>query len=142
MRDPEVEAIYISTPISQHAEWVRRAAEQGKHVLCEKPLCARLADAVELVELCRKKRVRLMEAYSFGFHPQHAVARQWISAGRIGQPTFFNGEFTFPKPAEGDVRLRPELNGGVFHDALGYPVAAAMLVFDLSIWVQLAPTLS
>lgn len=129
LRDVGVDAVYISTPISQHAEWIRRAAENGKHILCEKPLCPSFSEAQALVEFCRQKNVRLMEAYSFRFHPQHAEARQIITENRIGVPLFFNGEFTFPKPPAGDIRLQPEMNGGVFHDASGYPVAAAMLLF-------------
>ena len=129
LQDAGVDAVYISTPISQHAEWIRRAAAAGKHVLCEKPLCPSFAEAKALVEFCREKKVRLLEAYSFRFHPQHALARQIITENRIGTPLFFNGEFTFPKPPAGNIRLNPETNGGVFHDALGYPVAAAMMMF-------------
>jgi NDP-hexose-3-ketoreductase len=129
LQDAGVDAVYISTPISQHAEWIRRAAAAGKHVLCEKPLCPSFAEAKALVEFCREKKVRLLEAYSFRFHPQHALARQIITENRIGTPLFFNGEFTFPKPPAGNIRLNPKTNGGVFHDALGYPVAAAMMMF-------------
>jgi NDP-hexose-3-ketoreductase len=130
LADLEVDAVYISTPLAHHAEWVRRAAECGKHILCEKPVSPDLATTAELVRFCRTRNVRLMEGYSFRFHPQHALARRLISEQRIGRPEFFTGEFTFPRPPDGDVRLKPELNGGVFHDALGYPAAAAMLMFD------------
>jgi len=130
LSDPEVDAVYISTPIAQHAEWVRRAAASGKHVLCEKPVCPSFAASQELAGLCREHQVRLMEGYSFGFHPQHALVRQMIAEQRIGRPEFFTGEFTFPRPPAGDVRLRRELDGGVLYDAAGYPVAAALLAFD------------
>ena len=129
LSDPDVDAVYISTPISRHAEWVRRAAESGKHVLCEKPACPGFAASQKLVNACRDNKVRLMEGYCFQFHPQHALVRQLIAEQHIGRPEFFTGEFTFPRPPEGDVRLKPELNGGVLHDAAGYPVAAALLAF-------------
>jgi NDP-hexose-3-ketoreductase len=126
--DPDVDAVYISTPVALHEEWVRRAALYGKHILCEKPVCTSHAAALALTKHCRAKGVRLMEGYAFRFHPQHALARQIIAQNQIGQPRYFSGEFTYPQPPAGDFRLNPELGGGVFHDALGYPVAAAMMM--------------
>jgi predicted dehydrogenase len=128
LNDPEVDAVYISTPVALHEEWVRQAALHGKHILCEKPVCTSHAAALVLAKLCRAKGVRLMEGYAFRFHPQHALARQIIAQNQIGRPGFFSGEFTYPQPPAGDFRLNPELGGGVFHDALGYPVAAAMMM--------------
>jgi dTDP-3,4-didehydro-2,6-dideoxy-alpha-D-glucose 3-reductase len=129
LRDPEVDAVYISTPLALHGGWVRRAADSGKHVICEKPVCPALAEARELAKICREKKVRLLEGYAFAFHPQHASAKKIIAENKIGAPRFFSGEFTFPRPPQNDIRLKPELNGGVFFDALGYPVSAALMMF-------------
>jgi predicted dehydrogenase len=125
--DPEVDIVYISTPPSVHAEWVRKAAAAGKHIWCEKPAFSDYRTAVEMVEFCRKSKVRLIEGYVFKYHPQHACLRSLIGAGRIGQPRVISCEFTYPRPAEGDIRLRRDLEGGIFHDSAGYPVAAALL---------------
>src|ERR1051325_3550573 len=127
LTDPEVDAVYISTPPSLHLEWVRRATAAGKHVLCEKRAFGQYRAAVEAVERCRAARVRLMEGYSFKFHPQHAALRSLITSQHIGAPRLFRAEFTYPRPPEGDIRLKPDLDGGVFHDSAGYPVAAALL---------------
>jgi dTDP-3,4-didehydro-2,6-dideoxy-alpha-D-glucose 3-reductase len=129
LRDPEVDAVYISTPLALHGEWVRRAADSGKHIICEKPVCPTLAEARELEKICREKKVRLLEGYAFAFHPQHALAKKIIAENKIGTPRFFSGEFTFPRPSPNNIRLKPELNGGVFFDALGYPIAAALMMF-------------
>src|SRR5205823_13286524 len=65
--------------------------------------------------------------YSFQWHPQHARVRALVAENRIGQPRFFHAEFTYPRPQPNDIRLNPELAGGVFHDSAGYPIAAALL---------------
>lgn len=127
LADPEVEAVYVSTPPSLHEEWVLKAVAKGKHVLCEKPALGNLRSAVAVVDRCRAASVRLAEGYSFRWHPQHAVVRSLIEHGRIGQRRFYSAEFTYPRPPEGDIRLNPGLDGGVFRDSAGYPVAAALL---------------
>lgn len=70
-----------------------------------------------------------MEGYMFSYHPQHAAVQSLIKEGRIGEPRVVQAEFTMPQPAGGSFRLQKELGGGVFTDASGYPVAAAMLLF-------------
>ena len=70
--DPAVEAVYIGTPHPGHAEWAIKAAEAGKHVLCEKPLTMNLADTERVLAAAKKHNVLLMEAYMYRFHPQTA----------------------------------------------------------------------
>src|SRR5215212_5716696 len=127
LSDPEVDIVYISTPPSLHAEWVRKAAAAGKHVWCEKPAFPDYRTAMEMVDFCRNSKVRLIEGYVFKYHPQHACLRSLVAEGRVGQPRLFSCEFTYPRPAPGDIRLQPDLEGGIFHDSAGYPVAAALL---------------
>lgn len=125
LADPEVKAVYISTPPSLHEEWVRKAAMAGKHILCEKPAFTSYRAAVEMTELCRHHGVRLMEGYMFRHHPRHALVSSLLP--RLGSPRVVQAQWTFPQPPAGDVRLQPELGGGVFSDAGGYPLAAALL---------------
>jgi NDP-hexose-3-ketoreductase len=125
LADPDIDAVYISTPSSSHEEWIKMAAGARKHVLCEKPAVMSYAAAGECLRVCRENGVFLMEAYSFRFHPQHAAARK--AASRIGSARFFEGQFTYPRPHEGDIRLDRNLGGGVFFDSAGYPVAAASM---------------
>jgi NDP-hexose-3-ketoreductase len=125
--DGAVDAVYISTPVTVHEPWVRAAVEHGKHVICEKPALMGYEPALEAVRLARKSGIRLLEAYSFRYHPQHALVRSLIGEGRIGEPRFFDGQFTYPQPADGDIRLEPSLGGGVFFDSVGYPIASALM---------------
>lgn len=128
LADPDVDAVYVSTPPALHEPWVRAAAQHHKHILCEKPAFPNRHVAAELIELCQRQSVRLMEGYMFSYHPQHAIVQSLIEGGRIGEPCVIQGEFALPQPHEGNFRLRRELGGGVFMDAAGYPVAAALLL--------------
>jgi predicted dehydrogenase len=127
LADPEVDIVYISTPPSLHLEWVLKAADAGKHIWCEKPAFPDYKSAVRAVDYCRAAGVRLIEGYVFKYHPQHARAKSIITEQRIGAPRFLYSEFTYPRPTEGDIRLKTDLAGGVYHDSAGYPVAAALL---------------
>jgi len=127
LADPEINADYISTPPTLHAEWVLKTAAAGKHILCEKPAFSNGDEARQAVAACRAAGVRLLEGYAFKYHPQHALVRSLVAAGRIGTPRYFSAEFTYPRPPENDMRLKLELAGGVFHDSAGYPVAAALM---------------
>ncbi len=129
LADPDVDAVYISTPPALHESWVRAAAQHGKHILCEKPAFPDHRTAVELVELCRRSGVRLMEGYMFSYHPQHALVQKMIEDDRIGEPRVIQSEFAMPWPADGNYRRERELGGGIFLDAAGYPVATAMLFY-------------
>lgn len=130
LADPNVDAVYISTPPGVHQSWARAAAQHGKHILCEKPAFPDYHTAVELVELCRRSQVRLMEGYMFRYHPQHTLVRMLLEEGRIGAPRLIEAEFALPWPAEGSYRLQYDLGGGVFLDAAGYPIALAMLLYQ------------
>ncbi len=128
LADPHINAVYISTPPTLHAEWVHKAAAANKHVLCEKPAFRDGAEAVKAVAACRAAGVRLMEGYVPKYHPQHARVRALVAEGKIGAPRFFEAEFTYPRPTgANDIRFQPELLGGVLHDSAGYPVAAALM---------------
>ena len=124
--DPEVDAIYLSLPVALHEEWLRKAAQRKKHVLCEKPAFAAYPTAFETVQFFRSCGARLMEGYMFRYHPQHALVKQLVKEGRIGEVRSFTGEYAVPRPPAEDIRFKPELGGGVLLDAGGYPPAAAM----------------
>jgi xylose dehydrogenase (NAD/NADP) len=133
LADPQVDAVYIALPNGLHPEWTIKAAEAGKHVLCEKPAACRAADARRMVEACRRAGVVLMEAFMYRLHPQHARVRELIQQGVIGLPMIIHASFCFSMPPErraaGDVRLQPELDGGALLDVGCYAVNAARLLF-------------
>jgi len=129
LRDDAVDTVYISTPPALHEHWIREAARHGKHVYCEKPAVGSYAAAIELLDLFEKKGLRLMEGYMFRYHPQHALVRALISKGRIGTPRLFESWYIYPRPDAGNIRLEASLGGGVFFDAAGYSVVAALELF-------------
>jgi predicted dehydrogenase len=121
--DPSVDAVYIPLPNTLHAEWTRKAADRGKHVLCEKPLTPMAAEAAELVAFCRAKGVQLMDGFMWPHHPRTARLRRLLDAGSLGTIVRVTGAFTFLLDLEpANIRLQPELGGGSLLDVGCYPV--------------------
>src|ERR1700723_553607 len=85
LANPEISAVYIATPPGAHAGLTIQAAQAGKHVLCEKPLAAKLADSTAMVEACRKNGVLLMTAYRKFFEPSTLYLKQMIQRGDLGR---------------------------------------------------------
>jgi predicted dehydrogenase len=83
--NPEISAVYVTTPPGVHAEFTLRAADAGKHVLCEKPLAANVAQSAQMVEACRRNGVLLMTAYRKYFEPSCVYLKQLIQDGELGR---------------------------------------------------------
>lgn len=121
--DPNIDAVYIPLPNSMHAEWAIRAAEAGKHVLCEKPLAMNAAEARAMFAAASKHGVVLREAYPYMAQPHTAQLRAWIGEGAIGRIRLIRSTFGvfFNDPA--NIRLSPTLGGGALYDAGSYAVS-------------------
>ncbi|MFH1499771.1 MAG: aldo/keto reductase [Verrucomicrobiota bacterium] len=129
LADPEVEAVYIGTPHPQHAEWVVRAAEAGKHILCEKPMGLNHAEAMVMVQAAREHGVVLMEAFMYRCHPQTAKLVELIRAGAIGKVGLVQAAFSFKSDYDPASRLWANAaGGGGILDVGGYTVSMARLV--------------
>ncbi|HYQ66512.1 aldo/keto reductase [Actinophytocola sp.] len=127
--DPEVAAVYLAIPHPGHARWVVRAAEAGKHVLCEKPLAMTWAHAMAAVEAARRHDVFLMEAFMYRCHPQIQLLTELVRDGTVGAVHQIQASFAFATTFNPAGRLfAPELGGGGILDVGGYPVSAARLV--------------
>jgi D-xylose 1-dehydrogenase (NADP+, D-xylono-1,5-lactone-forming) len=123
LADPQIDAVYNPLPNTLHDEWTRKAADHGKHILCEKPLTPTAAEAEKLVEYCRSKQVKLMDGFMWPHHPRTARIRQLIDDGTIGEVRHVKGAFTFSLPMEpGNIRLKADLAGGSLLDVGCYPV--------------------
>ena len=122
--DPNVDAVYLPLPNTLHAEWARKAAERGKHVLCEKPLTPTAAEAEELIAFCKAKGVQLMDGFMWPHHPRTTRLRQFIDRGGIGTVRRVVGAFTFLlQPLQpSNIRLQHGLAGGSLLDVGCYPV--------------------
>jgi predicted dehydrogenase len=86
LRDPEVDAVYVATPVRFHAEQTRAAAEAGKHVLCEKPMALDVAECEGMLAAARRHRVRLGVAYYRHHYPVVRRLRELLASGEIGRP--------------------------------------------------------
>jgi predicted dehydrogenase len=121
--DPDIDVVYISLPNSLHAEWTVKAAQSGKHVLCEKPLALTLAECDEIIATADATHVVVMEAIMVLYHPLHHRARQLIQDGAVGEVTLARSSFSFFLDRPADVRWEPTLGGGSLWDVGSYPVS-------------------
>ncbi len=119
----DVDAVYIPLPNHLHKPWTLRAAEAGKHVLCEKPLALDAAEAEEMVAACRAADVRLMEAFQWRHHPQAHTVRSLLQEGHVGALRAMAAAFSFTLTRPDDVRWRAEWGGGALYDVGCYPVS-------------------
>lgn len=126
----DVDAVYISTPITEKKNLMIKAIESGKHMIIEKPAFTSLSDAEEIIHKSGAADLHLIDGWMFKHHPQHAVFRDEISKHDYGPIKYFNGSFTYPRPPDGDIRLKTDLLGGVFHDSIGYPILASLITID------------
>ena len=123
-----IDAVYIATPNTEHADWAVRAAEAGLHVLCEKPLATTVADCERMIEACQRNNVRLMTAYRLHFERCTLEVADIVRKKRIGEPRYFNSQFSMQVKA-GNIRTSSELGGGPEWDIGIYCQNAARSVF-------------
>ena len=118
----DVDAIYIPLPVGKHREWVVKAAEAKKHILCEKSLAESLDSVKQMVKACKHNNVVLYEDFMCDYHPQHQKVISMISNGKIGDVFLFRGFFGFPPLNKENIRYQKELGGGSLNDAGSYPI--------------------
>jgi len=129
LSDPEVDAVYIPLPNSEHAAWTIAAARAGKHVLCEKPLAMTAAEAEEMVRACSNEGVLLMEAFMYRLHPSWEAVRDLVASGRIGRVRAIQSWFSFYNDDPGNIRNVPELGGGALYDIGCYCINLSRMLF-------------
>lgn len=122
LEDDGIDAVYNPLPNSLHLDWSVRAAEKGKHVLCEKPLALDAAQCLEMEAAARANGVKLMEAFMYRFHPRTERVVEMVQAGDIGDLRQIHSSFTFPLSRPDDIRWKPELGGGALMDVGCYCV--------------------
>ncbi len=122
------DAAYICTPNSTHADLTVRAAEAGKHVLCETPLAVTDKECARMINACRANGVRLMTAYRLHFEPLSLEILARVRNGDIGQPRFFTSTFSM-HVRPGGIRTRRSTGGGTLYDIGIYCINAARVLF-------------
>jgi predicted dehydrogenase len=129
LANPEVDAVYISTPHPQHAEWVVKAAAAGKHILCEKPLGLNHAEGVAMFAAARRAGVVLMEAFMYRCHPQIAKIVSLIREGALGTVGLVQATYSFRTDYQAGSRLWANAaGGGGILDVGCYAVSMSRLV--------------
>ncbi len=127
--DPDIDAIYNPLPNHLHVPWAIRAAEAGKHVLCEKPISLSAAEARTLLEVRDRTGVKIGEAFMVRAHPQWAAVRELIAEGRIGDLRLVVGHFSYYRRDPNDVRSNPDWGGGALMDVGCYPITLSRWLF-------------
>jgi predicted dehydrogenase len=120
--DHRIEAIYNPLPNSLHREWTIRAAEKGKHILCEKPLALNAAECREMEAAADANGVKLLEAFMYRFHPRTRRVLEMVREGAVGDLKQIRSTFTFLLTRPDNIRWDPKLGGGALMDVGCYCV--------------------
>jgi len=129
LADPEIEAVYNPLPNNMHVEWTRKAAEAGKHVLCEKPFALNAADAETLIPVRDRCGVLIQEAFMVRDHPQWLRVRDLIRSGTIGTLRSFQMGFSFKNLDAANIRNIFEVGGGGLYDIGCYAVVLSRFLY-------------
>ena len=130
LADPEIEAIYNPLPNHLHVPWSIRAAEAGKHVLCEKPVALDAHQARKLFEVQARTGVKIGEAFMVRTHPQWLRARELVRAGRIGDLRSIMGFFSYFNRDAANIRNVADWGGGGLMDIGCYPIFTSRFIFE------------
>lgn len=133
LESPDIDAVYIALPNTHHKTWALAAIQAKKHVLCEKPIVLHATDLLELQKASKRHNVILMEAFMYRFHPQMAKAKELLAQRVIGDILTIRSRFHFTiKDWQNDIRLNPNLGGGVLNDIGCYPLNAIHYLIEES----------
>jgi predicted dehydrogenase len=124
----DVDGVYIPLPTSQHVEWTLKAANAGKHVLCEKPIALDAKDIVQLIEARDRNKVLVCEAYMVFYHPQWAKVRELVADGAIGRLRHVQAAFSYYNVDPANMRNQLSLGGGALPDIGVYPSVVTRFV--------------
>ena len=130
LADPNVDAIYNPLPNNMHVPWTIKAAEAGKHVLCEKPLSLTVAEAESLLAVRAKTGVKIGEAFMVNSHPQWIRLRELLAEGRIGELRSILGFFSYYNVNPANIRNQVDVGGGALMDIGCYMIHAARYAFQ------------
>lgn len=129
LHDGEIEAVYNPLPNHLHVPWSAKAAEAGKHVLCEKPISLTVAEAKSLLAVCDRTGVKIGEAFMVKTHPQWLRTREIIRSGGIGDLRAIAGVFSYFNRNPDNVRHKVEWGGGGLMDIGCYPITMSRFIF-------------
>jgi predicted dehydrogenase len=130
LADDSIEAIYNPLPNHLHVPWTIKAAEAGKHVLCEKPIALSAAEARTLIDLRDRTGVRIQEAFMVRTHPQWLETRRLIHSGEIGSLRSITGFFSYFNDDPTNIRNHLDFGGGALMDIGCYPINISRFIYE------------
>lgn len=116
LADAEIEAVYIPLSNDLHYEWVMKAVQAKKHVLCEKPLAPTPAQMQEMFAAAKENGVLLMEAFAYLHSPLQIAMKEEIASGKLGEICYIESQFTTSYYNLSNIRMRKETFGGATYD--------------------------
>jgi predicted dehydrogenase len=128
LADPEIDAIYIPLPNSDHVAWTLKCLEAGKHVLCEKPIALNAPEIDALIAARDRSGRFAAEAFMVTHHPQWHRVRQLIADGAIGRLRHVQCAFSFFNEDPENIRNQARLGGGALRDIAVYPCVTTRFV--------------
>jgi len=128
LADPAIEAVYIPLPNHLHAEWVKKAADAGKHVLCEKPFGMNAEETRQSIAHAQARGVLVMEAFMYRFHPQWRRVRELVAIGEIGAVRAVHALFSYSNTDPSNIRNILAAGGGAIPDIGCYAVSSARFI--------------
>lgn len=129
LADPEIDAIYNPLPNQLHVPWSIKAAEQGKHVLCEKPIALTAAETLTLIEVRNRTGVKMGEAFMVRTHPLWLRVRELVRNGTVGELRSIISNFSYFNNDTQNIRNVLEYGGGALMDIGCYPVTMSRFLF-------------
>ena len=129
LADPNVDFVYIPLPNHLHLHYIQKAADAGKPVLCEKPICLNAKEAAEAAAYCRQKNTPLMEAFMYRLHPQWVRAKEIVFCGELGELLTTHGHFSYANKDAANIRNQADIGGGGIYDIGCYAVSSARYLF-------------
>ncbi len=132
LNDPNIDAVYIPLPPSMHLEWTTKAAESGKHVLCEKPMARNATESQQMIDVCRSHNVVLLDGVMWYHTPRASAIRNYVVSGKLGDIRQMTSVFTFrwdSMPME-NLRMHRALGGGSLLDLGWYCVGSALWLLN------------
>jgi predicted dehydrogenase len=129
LADPGIDAIYNPLPNNLHVPWSIRAAEAGKHVLCEKPIALTVEETRKLIAARDRTGVKMGEAFMVDVHPQWLRTREIVTSGEIGALSAMSCVFGYNNRDPRNIRNLPEAGGGALMDIGCYPIHIARWIF-------------
>ncbi len=130
LADETIKAVYIPLPNHVHAEWIKKAADAGKHILCEKPIALSANEAKEAVDYAESKGVKVMEAFMYRFHPQWQHVLELIRMREIGNVHLVQTFFGYNNADPGNIRNQSNKGGGALYDIGCYAVSVSRFLLQ------------